>query len=546
VSVDLTLATGPHQKAVAGLLAAWADSGFVRRLWEHDPTLWRPAGTPEITNRLGWLTLPEVMEEEIASLRGFGDELAAEGTRHAVVLGMGGSSLAPEVYQATFGNAPGHPELLVLDSTHPGAVHAVADAIDPRHTVFIVASKSGGTLETLSYFRYFWARTSEMVDTPGHHFVAVTDPGTPLEDLARQRGFRHTFQATPDVGGRYSALTMFGLVPAAAIGVDLSTLLSRARDVAAACGPDSEPSINPGLRLGATLGELALGGRDKVTFLAAPELAAFPSWIEQLIAESTGKEGKGIVPIVGEAVRELAAYGDDRVFIELAIGIPRPGPATALAAAGHPVARITLGDTSDLGAAMFLLEVAVAAAGSVIDIQPFNQPDVQVAKDLAKQAMAGELDTSGITEIDAFEPDLAPAIRQWAAGITAGDYVAVQAFLAPTASTRATLTEVREMLGTAHGVATTLDFGPRFLHSTGQLHKGGPNEGVFLEVVDEPAPHLDVPETDFDFGTLVTAQARGDSQALRDRGRRVLMVTVGDRLDEGLAAILAAVAETAS
>ncbi len=546
MSVDVALATGSYDAALTARLESWKHIGFSRRLWDHDPTLWRPAGTPEITNRLGWLTLPETMAAEIEALRSFGDALVTEKVRHAVVLGMGGSSLAPGVFQATFGNAPGHPELLVLDSTHPGAVEAVATTVDPRHTVFIVASKSGGTLETLSYFRYFWARTSELVDTPGRHFVAVTDPGTPLEELANQRGFRHTFLATPDVGGRYSALTMFGLVPAAAIGVDLPTLLGGAAAAAAACGPEEDPAGNPGLRLGAALGELALAGHDKVTFLAGPELAAFPSWIEQLIAESTGKEGKGIVPIVGEEGRDPSQYGDDRFFVELSLGIPEPGFAAALAAAGHPVARVTLGDTSDLGAAMFLFEVAVAAAGAVIDIQPFDQPDVQVAKDLAKKAMAGDLDTSAIDEIDAFGAELAPAVQQWADSIAAGDYVSVQAFLAPTAVTRKVLTEVRETLGKAHRVATTLDFGPRFLHSTGQLHKGGPNRGVFLEVVDHPAPHIDVPETDYDFGTLVTAQAHGDNLALRDRGRRVMMVTVGDRLDDGLAAILGAVEHTVS
>ncbi len=541
MSVDVDLAAGSHQAAVATRLAAWQDAGFARRLWDHDPTLWRPAGTPEITNRLGWLTLPETMPAEVETLRSFGAELATEQIRHAVVLGMGGSSLAPKVYQATLGNAPGHPELLVLDSTHPAAVEAVSVAVDPRHTVFIVASKSGGTLETLSFFRYFWARTSAVVETPGRHFVAITDPGTSLAELAAERGFRHTFLATPDVGGRYSALTMFGLVPAAAIGADVSALLAGAAAAAAACGPEVDPAADPGLRLGAALGELALAGHDKVTFLAAPELSAFPSWIEQLIAESTGKEGKGIVPIVGEEPRDPSEYGDDRFFVELSLGIPEPGPAAALAAAGHPVARITLADRNDLGAAMFLLEVAVAAAGAVLDIQPFDQPDVQVAKDFAKQAMAGDLDTSGIVEIDALGPDLAPAVTEWAHTVETGDYVGIQAFLAPTTATRRILTAAREALGSARGVATTLDFGPRFLHSTGQLHKGGPNRGVFLEVVDRPAPHIDIPETDYDFGTLVTAQAHGDNQALLDRGRRVLLVNVGDRVDDGLDAVLAAV-----
>jgi len=541
MSVDLDFSLGSHQAAVKARLDAWSGDGFARRLWNRDPTLWRPEGTPEITNRLGWLDLPETMTAEINRLRSFSAELVAERVRHVVVLGMGGSSLAPEVYQATLGNAPGHPELLVLDSTHPAAVEAITTITDPLRTVFVVASKSGGTLETLSFFRYFWARTAAATDAPGSRFVAVTDPGTSLAALAEARSFRHTFLATPDVGGRYSALTMFGLVPAAAIGADVAALLEAAWEAAGTCGPEVDPAQSPGLRLGAALGELALAGRDKVTLATSSELSAFPAWIEQLIAESTGKEGKGIVPIVGERLRDPAAYGNDRFFVHLTLGDPDPVRSDALATAGHPVARMALTEATDLAAAMFVFEVAVAAAGSVLGIQPFDQPDVQVAKDLAKKAMAGDLDTSNIVEIDAHGEELATAIRRWADSVQEDDYIGIQAFLAPDFTTQVKLEAARKTLGEALGVATTVGYGPRFLHSTGQLHKGGPNRGVFLQIVDRPQPHLDIPETDYDFGSLVTAQALGDNQALVSRSRRVLLVNVGDSVDAGLVAILKAI-----
>ena len=531
---------------VAGRLQGWDDAEFAARLWAKDPTLWSAEPQPELIDRLGWLGLAARLTDHLEQLEAFGAEVAAAGFRHVVVLGMGGSSLAPEVYQATFGNAPGHPELLVLDSTHPSSVAAVADSIDLDTTLFIVSSKSGTTLETLSFFRCFWDRVGAVTDTPGDHFVAVTDPGSTLAELAAERGFRHTFLAPPDVGGRYSALTEFGVVPAAAIGTDLAALQTAAAEATSQSAPGVTASESAGLRLGATLGELTLAGRDKVTFVTADGLAAFPAWIEQLIAESTGKDQTGIIPVGGEPVAAASAYGSDRTFVILEFAAdPLDDTAAALSAADHPVIRVRLDSAADLVGAMFLFEVAVAAAGAVLGIHPFNQPDVQLAKELARRAMDGDLDTADVIEHDALEPDLEDTIRAWLAGIGPGEYVGIHAYLAPTPETAATLQEARLAIRDARHVATTLDFGPRFLHSTGQLHKGGPNTGRFLQVIDHPAPMVPVPETNYDFGKLVGAQALGDHQALRGRDRSVLLVCLGDSGATGLTALRDAVVAAA-
>ncbi len=542
MGVHLELSLGEDTPTVAERLAAWDDEDLAARLWQKDHTVWFDEDLPELTNRLGWLDLPDTVAEGLDDLRAFGDDVAAAGFSHAVVLGMGGSSLAPEVYQATFGNAEGRPELLVLDSTHPAAVLAVEERVDLLSTLFIVSSKSGGTLETLSFFRYFWSRLSELSADPGQHFVAVTDEGSSLETLAAERSFRRVFFAPPDVGGRYSALTPFGLVPAAAIGVDLDALAAGARAAAAASGPAVSSLESPGIQLGAAMAELTSAGRDKVTFVTSSSLAAFPAWIEQLIAESTGKDDRGIVPIGGEEVGGRAAYGRDRFFVGIDTeDDPVDAILEELGEAGHPVARLTLDSLSDLGGAMFLFEVAVAVAGAGIGIHPFNQPDVQLAKDLAKQAMAGELDTGGVVEIPADDDDLGEYVDSWLSGVTAGDYVGIQAFIQPTADARDVLEAAQHAIRDHWRVATTLDFGPRFLHSTGQLHKGGANTGVFLQLIDRPAPVLDVPETEFSFGELVTAQALGDHLALRSRRRRVLLVSLGDDVAAGLAAVGAAI-----
>lgn len=530
-------------------LREWQQSGFARRLWSKDHTLWSPVPVPELTDRLGWLDLPETMAAELDGLTAFAAEIKTAGMRHVVLLGMGGSSLAPEVFQRTFGNAAGYPELIVLDSTHPGAVRAVDARIDLRRALFLVSSKSGTTTETLSLFRHFWQRTQGLSDRPGEHFVAITDPGTPLVRLAGERAFRRVFLAPADVGGRYSALTVFGLVPAALIGVDVRGVLERARRMSAACGPSVPSHENPGLTLGAILGEMALAGRDKLTLLTSPSLASLPSWIEQLVAESTGKDGTGIVPIVEEPAGPPDACGDDRVFVHLRLERDAGGAigtldaqVTALESAGHPVVRIALRDTADLGAEFFRWEVATAAAGAVLAIHPFNQPDVQLAKDLAQQAMA-KASASGARptaqdaagEVSAAEPAaLAGALAAWRAQVRPGDYVGLQAYLAPSAHTDEGLRRVRAILRDRLRAATTVGYGPRFLHSTGQLHKGGPDTGVFLQIVDEPADDLAVPETTYTFGALIKAQGLGDLEALRQRGRRVLRINLGRDTAGGL------------
>jgi transaldolase / glucose-6-phosphate isomerase len=542
---DLRL--GGYTAAVDARLAKWQEEGFGRRLWEKDHQLWSPEPIPELTDRLGWLGLPVSMTAEADRLSRLAREMAEEEIRDAVVLGMGGSSLAPEVFAHTFSPAFRQPAVSVLDSTHPDAVRALAARIDPARSVFVVSSKSGTTTETLSFFQYFWELLAKVPDR-GRHFIAVTDPGTPLEKLARERGFRAVFNAPSDVGGRYSALTPFGLVPAALLGVNIGQLLPRARGMAEACGPEEAVADNPGLRLGAALGELALAGRDKVTFITSHFLESFPEWIEQLIAESTGKtilngsERRGIVPVAGEPLGLPEAYGDDRFFAALLL---KGDDVSAieerlhvLEAAGHPVGRFWLSDRYDLGAEMFRWEMATAAAGAVLQVNPFDQPDVQLAKELSGKMMKAA--ESGILppadrEVRAADAEaLAAALTKWVRGAKAGDYLGIHAYLAPTPRKTEELRALQAALHEKTRLAVTLGYGPRFLHSTGQLHKGGADRCRFLQLVDRAADDLPVPETNYTFGTLIHAQAEGDRQALEQRGREVLRVQLGRDDDQGL------------
>ena len=536
----ISFALGSLTERVSARLVAWDDEDIGARMWARDHTLWSREPIPELTNRLGWLWLPG----ETAQVDGI-EEFAAEirpETDRVVLLGMGGSSLAPEVYQETFGNAEGYPELLVLDSTHPEAVRAAEAKLDPDRTIFVVASKSGGTIETLSLFRYFWRWMSDAVGRPGERFVALTDPGSGLEATARERSFRRIFPTPPEVGGRYSALTPFGLVPAALIGMDIRSLLSSAAAMAGACGASVAPSGNPGLRLGVAMGEAALAGRDKLTFACSPALAAFGGWVEQLIAESTGKKGTGIVPVVGEPLGEPGVYGDDRLFVGMVLegedSSEHGARLGVLQAVGHPVIRLVLRDHYDLGAEMFRSEMAVAAAGSVLGINPFDQPDVQVAKDLAKQAMSEEGLDVAIDEVSADRPeDLVERVGAWIGTVRPGDYIGIHAYLPMEGPATPALEQLVPLLRDRYVTAVTLGFGPRFLHSTGQLHKGGAGSGVFLQFVDSPARDLEVPEAGFDFGKLIEGQAAGDYQALAGRDRRVLRVRLGDDPAAGVAAV---------
>jgi transaldolase / glucose-6-phosphate isomerase len=415
--------------------------------------------------------------------------------------------------------------------------------IDPRHTVFVVSSKSGTTTEPLSFFRYFWNILRDLGAPPGRHFIAITDPGTPLELLAKERHFRETFTAVPTVGGRYSALTHFGLVPAALAGVDVRTILDRARAMAENSGPTVPVAQNSALDLAAVLGELATQGRDKLTFYSTASFAPFPDWLEQLVAESTGKIGRGIVPIVDEPRLPPENYGSDRLFVSIEGGGPLDAPLTdhlaRLERAGQPIVRLRVPELTDLGQEFFRWELAVAASGMILAIDPFDQPDVELAKNLARQAMAGPAGSGGTPSaptVPAADPtNLRRAVHDWRGSIRPGDYVGLQAYLAPTPETRGALTALRRKIIEQHHTATTLGFGPRFLHSTGQLHKGGPPSGVFLQIVDAPKHDLEVPGTDYTFGQLIRAQALGDYQALRQKGRRVLRVDLGTDVPGGLA-----------
>lgn len=540
----LQMTLGRYGEAVAARLRRWEAEDFRRRLWAKDHTLWAPEPVPELTDRMGWLELPESLlgsrPDELSALERFAHEARMEGIEKVFVLGMGGSSLAPEVFARTFGATE---VLRVLDSTHPDAVGAAGRGVDPAKTLFLVSSKSGGTIETLSFFRFFWKLCSDHLpaERVGRQFVAITDPGTSLERLARERGFRAVFNAPEEVGGRYSAFTNFGLVPAALAGVDLRGLLERGRAMSRASGPEVPAGQSPGLALGAALGELALAGRDKVTFVTTPSLESFPDWIEQLVAESTGKHGQGIVPVVGERLGRMEAYGNDRVFAALLLDGEEEVLEARLAgfeAAGHPILRFRLADRLDLGREIFRWELATAAAGAVLGINPFDQPDVQLAKELAARAMkqgnaeGAREDAAGGETVDTVSAAaVAVALGTWIEGIGPGDYIGLQAYLPPGGEDlRAIQAALRDW--TRHAV--TAGYGPRFLHSTGQLHKGGPERCRFLQLVSEPHEKVPVPETDYDFASLIRAQADGDRQALEQRGRKVLRLQLGRDPRRGL------------
>jgi transaldolase/glucose-6-phosphate isomerase len=542
---------GKLQGRVSRRLKDWQAQQFGSRLWKKDHRLWSADLVPELIDRLGWLELPITMEQQVHELGAFAVKARADGFRHVVLLGMGGSSLAPQVFQQTFGNQHGYPALVVLDSTHPAAVKSIETSIDLAHALFLVSSKSGTTTETNSFFFYFWDRLKQTAAEPGKHFVAITDPGTPLETLARERKFRAIFNAPEDVGGRYSALTVFGLVPAALIGIDVAQVLSRARRLSEACGATVQEQSNPGLVLGAALGEVALAKRDKVTFMCSPSLAASPSWLEQLIAESTGKNRKGIVPVPTEKLGAADKYSADRLFVYLRLegdeNHQLDRQLAALQANGHPTIRIELNEKEDLGQEFFRWEVAIAAAGAVLGINPFDQPDVQLAKDLAKKAMneasAGKGKPRALKEeVSASDAEtLRQAVSSWMSKSKRRDYVSVQAYLDPRAEHSAALDAICESLRDRLSAATTVGYGPRFLHSTGQLHKGGPNTVLVLQIVDRPLDDLRVPETDYTFGILIQAQAAGDWLALKQRRRRALRINLGSDPLGGLERIAEAV-----
>ena len=549
------------EAAVNERLAALAAADFSERLWAADPTLWKAdddAHQRIVADALGWLSVFEGVRDEVHGLTGFVSELRAEGYRSAVLLGMGGSSLAPEVMHAILGTRLGCLDLHVLDSTDPAAVAAVEAAVDLESTLFVVASKSGGTTETACYHAYFYERLREHCgDHAGQHFVAITDEGTSLEEQALEQGFRAIFLNPADIGGRYSALSFFGMVPAALIGVDLERLLDGVRAMAVACGPDVPVEHNPALRLGAAMGELALRGRDKLTLVFEPPLAPLGVWVEQLVAESTGKEGTGILPVDLEELGPSDAYGDDRVFAAVRLaGAADAGIAEALEAlrdAGHPVLEHDVVDVLDLGGEFLRWEIAVAAAGHVLGIDAFDQPNVQESKDITKGLLGEYAETGELPAEPAAhdgrrvvypvgDEDLPAALREFFAQAAAGDYVALQAYVAPGQAVWDQLQAVRLLLRDGLRVATTLGYGPRYLHSTGQLHKGGPNKGLFLQLLGHDPGDVEIPGQPYSFGVLKRAQARGDLTALRAHGCRAMRVCLGDDVPAGLARLAELVA----
>jgi hypothetical protein len=472
-------------------------------------------------------------------------EVREAGFSDVFLLGMGGSSLCPEVLRRTFDSAPGFPALTVLDTTHPDAIIQARRDVDLAGTLFLVSSKSGGTIETMSLYRYFFAAVAAARgERAGENFIALTDPGTSLERLARERDFRRVVPTPADVGGRYSALTPFGLVPAALMGLDIVDLLDRARAMMQLCASGRSDDQNPGLALGLRLGELALQGRDKVTLVMSPAISSLGLWVEQLLAESTGKEGKGLVPVAEEPLGPPTAYGDDRVFVYSRVGSAPDeeldGAIDDLEAAGQPVIRLNLREPYDLGAEFFRWEFATAVAGAVLRINAFDQPNVQESKDNTSAVLA-DYERQGVligAEV-ASDEALGALLRQ----VSSGDYVALMAYLPQSVETDAALREVRTTIRAGRRVATTVGYGPRFLHSTGQLHKGGPASGVFVQIVAEPRQDLEIPGQRYSFGTLIRAQALGDLRSLAAHGRRAVRVDLGDEVAGGLARLRRVVEE---
>jgi transaldolase/glucose-6-phosphate isomerase len=551
----VAIALGKAEADPAATLAKLAQDDFLAKLWKNDPSPWSadPHHAEIIKKALGWLTFPKTVHENVADLTAFAAECAKLYT-HVIVLGMGGSSLAPDVLRATFGKIDGYPQLHVLDSSDPSQVKTLDDSLDIARSLFIVASKSGTTTEPEAFFRYFFERVQKTVgaSNAGAHFIAITDPDTQLGKEAKEAGFRRTFINDPNIGGRYSALSYFGMVPAALAGYDVKAILDRGLDALGANSRSSPVETANAVRFGAAIGELAKLGRDKLTIVAHPEVAAFGTWAEQLIAESTGKSGTGIVPIEGETLGAPECYGNDRVFVYVGQGLPPDEHAAEgeldggqienrlhlLENAGHPVIRLRMNDRLDIGEQFVLWEIATATAGAVIGIDAFDQPNVQESKDNTKRLLA-EYKTSGAfsepvasletdvlnvialagSKTNAFGSSLPSALASIFAQVKPGDYVAITAYIEMNAAHQHALHDLRLHLRDALKVATTVGFGPRFLHSTGQLHKGGPATGVFLQLTADPPLDLPIPGM-VTFKTLERAQALGDFESLESRSRR--------------------------
>ncbi len=543
----------PHLEAAFETeMEAWRRGGLIRKLWSGETSLWTGADEDRWG---GWLDIVDKELADIADLQAFAADVQAKGFTDVVLLGMGGSSLGPEVLGETFGPQPGWPRFHMLDSTDPAQVKAIEEAIDLASALFITSSKSGGTLEPNIFTDYFLNRVTEVCgeDVAGSHFVAVTDPGSSLAQRAEDLGFWRTFYGAPSIGGRYSVLSKFGLVPAAAMGVDVERLLKATRTMVHACGPDVPPSENPGVQLGVALGVAAKSfGRDKVTIIASPGIADLGAWLEQLLAESTGKQGKGLIPLAGEPLAAPAAYGADRFFAYLELeGEADPAQQAAVAAlidAGHPAARIAVKDIWAIGQEFFRWEIATAVAGAVIGIDPFNQPDVEASKDKTR-ALTEQYEESRTlpTETPIFRENgmalyadprnaeelgrnntLGGYLKSHFARVRPNDYVAFLAYIERDTAHTELLTEMRSVVRDKTRAATCVGFGPRFQHSTGQAYKGGPNTGVFLQITCDDPTDIEVPGHGYSFGVVKAAQARGDLDVLVERGRRTLRVHLKD------------------
>lgn len=565
-----TFSVGSCDEAVRAALDDLQAKDFVRRLWAKDPALWHeaPAHQAIIRNALGWLSLPEQEISHVSQLQAFADEVKAAGFTHILLLGMGGSSLCPEVFRMTFGVIPGYPELHVLDSTVPSQVRSFEEKVDLERTLCIVASKSGSTTEPLVFQKYFFERMQRIKgDRAGEHFVAITDPDSQLEGLARELEFRAIFPGVPDIGGRYSALSNFGMVPSAAMGVDVETLLHRAERMRQQCEASVPAPDNPGVTLGAVLGTLAQAGRDKVTFITSPAINDLGAWLEQLIAESTGKENKGLIPIDDEPLGEAGVYGNDRVFVYIrhadSAVSEQDAIVDALKSEGHPVVRIDCTSLLNLGQEFFRWEVATATAGALLGINAFDQPNVQESKDFTKSYLEefkknGRLPeespvlTDGAVRLFADDANrqalagaasLSHAVAAHLSRVRTGDYVAINAYLERTPAVHEALQRIRAAIRDAKRIATTLGYGPRFLHSTGQLHKGGPNSGVFFQVTADQGEDLVIPGEPYSFGILAAAQALGDMKSLSTRNRRVIRIHLGRDVEAGIRQIQKAVEE---
>jgi glucose-6-phosphate isomerase len=570
-----TLALGTLRTVYEEAVGRAREAEWPTRLFDRDVTLWSsdPTVGAAIADRLGWLDAPAHFADRTASLEGFGDGIVEAGFTTVVVAGMGGSSLAPDVLHRTFGTIEGYLDLRLLDSTDPDAIEAVFGDLDPFRTLLLVASKSGTTVEPNAFLAEAWARTEaalkhaphHVYDNPGEGIAAITDPGKSLEAIAHSDTFRSVFLNPPDIGGRYSALTYVGLVPASLIGLDLDALLASASAMLGACR-EPDPAVNPGVSLGLAMGALARAGRDKLTFLADDEIVSFGAWVEQLIAESTGKRGVGIVPVDGEPRVDAALYGPDRAFVRLALAGADDGGrdalAAALEAAGHPVIRIAIADPIDLGAEFVRWEVATAIAGAVLGIDPFDQPNVEEAKQLTRDALAKAEHggTAAVAQAPIAEGDGLALYGDAALRLTTPDggvvgelarhlarrkatsYLALQAFIAPSSARDGALSRIRRLLLERTRAATTAGYGPRFLHSTGQLHKGGAPIGWFLQLTADHPNDRPIPGWPYTFGQLIDAQAAGDMAAIESHDLPILRVHLGPDVDAGLAALERALA----